>query len=455
MTQKTMVNDLTQGNIYRQLLAFAAPVVAANLLQLVYSMVDTVVVGQFCGSAGLSAVSISSQVVTIMTVFCIGFATGGQIHIAQLVGARRADGLRAAIGTLFTLTLLLAVLMTAAGIVLCAPVLRWLNTPEEAWTQAREYLLISSGGMVFVYGYNVVSAILRGMGDANRPLVFIGIAAVLNLVLDLVFVGPLGMGAAGAAWATIIGQAVSFLISIIYLWLRRTQFGFDFRLESFRMDRQLLGIYLRYGLPLAIKLVAINGSMTVVAGMVNAYGVVASAAFGVGTKVQTITMNTMLSVAAALTTVAGQNAAARCFSRARRATWTGIAFAWVMYAVITVIFILWPVPVFRIFTQDAQVLAYAPLFLHTLIVSFPAMGTLEPVNGLVQGVGAMRYYLILALVDAFVFRIGLTWLFGSVLGMGLLGIFLGFALAPYSTMIPNVIFLCSHRWERRFPPEAA
>ena len=98
MTRETMVNDLTQGNIYRQLLRFAAPVVAANLLQLVYSMVDTVVVGQFCGSAGLSAVSISSQVVTIMTVFCIGFATGGQIHIAQLVGARRTDGLRTAIG---------------------------------------------------------------------------------------------------------------------------------------------------------------------------------------------------------------------------------------------------------------------------------------------------------------------------------------------------------------------
>lgn len=448
-SNKALINDLTEGPINRQILTFSTPIILANLLQVIYNMVDMVIVGQFCGSAGLSAVSISSQVFTIMTVFCIGFATSGQIYISQLVGARRTEGLRAAIGTLFTFTLLIGIFMTVIGFTLCNPVLRLLNTPDEAFAQARAYTLICSGGMIFAYGYNVVAAILRGMGDSRHPLMFIGLAAGLNLVLDLIFVGPMGLGVAGAAWATIIGQTISLLLSLVYLYRRRVQFGFDFKRSSFRISGKVLKIYIKLGLPFAIKSCAINISMIAVTGMVNAYGIVPSAAFGVGMKVQTITIQIMLSVASAISTMTGQNIGAGKFDRARKCVWAGIGFGWILYAVFAVIFLICPVFVFRIFTPDEAVLALAPLFLHTLIISFPAMATLEPINGLVQASGASVYFLVLALTDAIFFRIGLSYLFGTVLQMGIAGFFLGFSLAPYSTMIPNLIFFLSNRWQKR------
>ncbi len=210
--EKSMVTDLTQGSA--NLVRLALPFMLSNLLQMLYSMIDMIVVGQYVGSIGLSAVTVSSQVIMLMMTIATGFASAGQVLISQQVGAGDSAGRQRTIGTLFSTLLLMAALMTVVGLSLYGPMLRLLQVPEESFPQAADYMLVCSGGIVFTYGYNSISAILRGMGDGKRPLIFIGIASLVNVVLDILFVGPMGLQAAGAAWATIIAQAVSFLISV-------------------------------------------------------------------------------------------------------------------------------------------------------------------------------------------------------------------------------------------------
>ena len=168
-----ILKDYTKGNLPKQILLFSLPFMLSNALQVLFSIVDMIVVGQVVGSSGLSAVSTASHIVTFMTMLCLGFATGGQVYIAQLIGADKKEDLNKAIGTLFTFTIILAVIMTTIGLTLARPILSLMKTPPEAMDDAVKYLLICSGGVIFTFGYNCVSAVLRGMGNSTQPFVYI------------------------------------------------------------------------------------------------------------------------------------------------------------------------------------------------------------------------------------------------------------------------------------------
>jgi Na+-driven multidrug efflux pump len=169
---------------------------------------------------------------------------------------------------------MLGVAFSAIVVLLQRNILNWMNIPQESWEMARGYLVICGAGLVFTAGYNMVSAVLRGMGDSKSPFLFVAIASVTNLVLDLLFTGLWGWGVAGAAWATIIGQAVSFLFSLWYLYRRKEAFGFDFKFQSFIPQKKYVGMILNLGTPIAIQAACINLSMLFVNAMVNSVGVV-------------------------------------------------------------------------------------------------------------------------------------------------------------------------------------
>ena len=186
---------------------------ASNALQVLYSTIDMIIVGNYVGTAGLSAVSQSSQIINFAVMICLGVSNAGQVLVAQALGSGKKREMNNIIGTLFTLVLGLALFLTMAILVIRYWILNIMKIPAESYAMAMDYLVICAAGLIFTAGYNMVSAVLRGMGDSKRPLLFIGIASVINLVLDLLFTGYLGFGVAGAAWATIIGQAGSFLFS--------------------------------------------------------------------------------------------------------------------------------------------------------------------------------------------------------------------------------------------------
>ena len=221
----TLIRDLTQGSVTRLLLIFAFPLLCSNLLQTVYNMVDMIVIGQFVGREGLSAVSIGGDVLHFLTFLVMGFSNAGQVILSQYIGAGNRDRIRGTIGTMFTVTFIGAVGLTIVCYLGLDAFLHAMNTPAECFDYARQYGLTCVLGLVFIYGYNLVSAILRGMGDSKHPFIFIAVATVVNLVLDLVFVAGLGMGPFGAALATVIGQGVSFLWAIFYLYRHKESFG--------------------------------------------------------------------------------------------------------------------------------------------------------------------------------------------------------------------------------------
>jgi len=449
LSTKSLSKDFTKGNIARQLLWFSLPFMASNALQVLYSTIDMIIVGRYVGTAGLSAVSQSSQILNFATMVCLGFSNAGQVLISQALGAQKKKEMNDVMGTLFGYVLAISILLS--GVILGArvPILNVMNIPVESYDMAMEYLIICGAGLIFTAGYNMVSAVLRGMGDAKSPFLFIGIASALNLVLDLLFTGLLGWGVAGAAWATIIGQTVSFLFSIFYLYKRKESFGFDFKAESFKPNLKYIGMITSLGMPMAIQSGFINISMLFVNAMINKVGVVASATFGVGVRIDDIVNKISQGIQYAAVPMVSQNIGARQNDRAVKV----VRWAWTYSAALTVFFMVLYIAfgkeLFMIFSDDVLVHEMSGEFIRAILFMFPAFAVMRGSGAFIQGIGNAKLSMVLALLDGVVLRIGLSWLFGIYLGWGFFGFVLGYGLAPYGYAIPSMIYFLAGRWKKR------
>lgn len=422
---------------------------ASNALQVLYSTIDMVIVGKYVGTPGLSAVSQSSQILNFAMMVCLGFSNAGQVLISQALGAGKRREINEIIGTLFSLVLGMGVLLSCI-ILLARPwIMNVMNIPEESRDMAQNYMLICGGGLVFTAGYNMVSAALRGMGDSRRPFLFIGIASAVNLVLDILFTGMMGFGVAGAAWATIIGQVVSFLFSVCFLYRNREAFGFDFRRESFMPRKKYGRMIAALGTPMAIQSGCINLSMLFVNAMVNNVGVVASATFGVGVRIDDIVNKISQGLQYAAMPMISQNIAAGKQRRTRQVVWYVWLFAFVLMVLFMAVYFVWGRQLFMLFSDDTQVHELSATFIRAILWMFPAMAVMRGSNAFIQGIGNAKLGMVLSLLDGVVLRIGLSWLFGIILDWGFFGFVLGYGLAPYGCAVPGMIYFLSGVWQRR------
>jgi len=289
----TQGQDLLTGSVPKKLIRFAFPLFLANLLQALYNVVDMLVVGKIVGKTGLAAISNASMLCFIINSICIGLTMGGSVLVAQCKGANDQTGQRDTIGMLFFLSLVGSAVVAILGLAIYEALFQALNVPANAYQDACGYMKIICCGTVFVFGYNAVCSILKGLGDSQTPLFFVGVATGLNVVLDVLLVGPLSMGTAGAAWATITAQGVSFMASLVYL--RRYQPGFSLRKIEFHREK-LLAI-LKVGLPTAIQMVVVNTAYLLVTGMLNQFGTPVAAASGVGLKINTFAVLVLTALA--------------------------------------------------------------------------------------------------------------------------------------------------------------
>ena len=422
---------------------------ASNALQVLYSTIDMIIVGEFVGTAGLSAVSQSSQIINFATMVCLGFSNAGQVLIAQALGAKKPKEMNDIMGTLFCLIMIIALAFSIAMISLSVPILRAIKIPEESYDMAWDYLVICAGGMIFTAGYNMVSAVLRGMGDAKRPFLFIGIASLVNLVLDILFTGILGLGVAGAAWATIIGQAASFIFSIIYLYRKRAAFGFDFRRESFTLNRHYSSMILKLGTPMAVQSGFINLSMLFVNAMINDAGVVASATFGVGVRIDDIINKISQGIQYAAMPMISQNDGAGKQRRMKEIVYYAWIYSFILTAIFMLLYILLGTELFMIFSDDPLVHDMSDTFIKAILWMFPAFALMRGSGAFISGIGNAKLSMVLAMLDGVVLRIGLSWLFGIVFELGFFGFVLGYALAPYGFAIPSTIYFLFVKWQNR------
>lgn len=450
------IRDFTSGNILKQIITFASPLFLSNVLQIVYNITDMLIVGQFIGKNGLSAVSVGGDVTNFLTFLGMGFANAGQVIISQLIGAGERKQLSKLIGTMFTFLSGAAVLLSVLGLLMSRRIMVLMNTPGEALDSAWIYTVTCMTGLLFIYGYNVISAIFRGFGDSKHPLYFILIATVINIVLDLVFVAGLKMGTFGTALATVIGQAVSLIYSMRYLLKHREALMPGFTKADLKIDKRMMVTLGRLGVPMAISSVAVQSSKLFVNSWINSYGVVVSALAGIGNKIANITNLTNQALSQAGANMVGQNIGAEKYDRVPKIMKAALAVNTAISVLLIVFMILKPRLVFRMFTGDAEVLALSAVYIPVAIVNFVSSALRAGMNTLITGSGNHRISFVVAILDGVVNRIGFAVLLGLVLNLGYLGFWYGDVIANFTPFFVGIFFYLSGRWKtRKFVIQAA
>lgn len=441
--------DLTQGSVTKQLFKFAIPFLLSNLLQALYSVADMVIVGQYCGKIGITGVSIGSQINLLVTGAAMGLSVGGTVMIAQYGGQKMFKDQRKTIGTMTTIYVILGVVLTVVMLAVCNPMLDILNTPASSYKQAEDYYNICMAGMIFMFLYNAISGVLRGMGDSKSPLYFVLIAAITNVVLDLILVGKYDMGAAGAAWATIIAQALSVVISLIYL--AKKKFFADYKWSDLKISKEKLGPLFKIGLPSSVQSLVVSLSFLTLTALVNSLpnAEVASACQGIGGKVNSFAILPALALSNAISSMAGQNIGAGEYDRAKKTMKTGIAMALIISLVVFALVNIFPEFIIRMFDSEPEVIETGAAYLRWISFDYIFVAFVFCMNGLAIAAGDTVIALINSIASGIIVRVPLAYLLVKAFDMGFTGVAIALGFASVGSIFIGAIYVKSGKWRKQ------
>ena len=379
-------NQIIHGVIWKQLLLFFFPIVLGTFFQQIYNTADAIVVGRFVGTEALAAVGGStSQIINLIVGFFVGLSSGATVVISQYYGANDRENLSKALHTAFAFSLVGSVVITAVGLI-CSPILlRVMNTTEEVIGPSATYLRIYFGGILFVFIYNIGSSILRAVGDSRRPLYYLIVCCIINIVLDIVLVVGLGMGVAGAAIATVFAQGVSAVLVVMALCRSTDLFRLEIR--KIRFHREALELLIKIGLPAGLQSVMYSFSNVIIQTALNAFGTNTMAAWTACGKIDSFFWMVINAFGISITTFVGQNYGARKFGRMRKSVRICIAMAVGASISISAIFILFGRYVYQLFTTDAAVVEIG---MHMITMMAPAYAIyvfIEIYSGALRGTG--------------------------------------------------------------------
>lgn len=327
--------NLTEGNIFKNLIIFSLPFLLSSFLQTFYGLADLFIAGQFYGSATITAVSIGSQIMHMITVIIVGLAMGTTVGIGRYIGAGKTDNVKKVIGNSIIIFLVFSVLLTI--ILLCSSngIVRILSTPYEAIEETRKYVIICIAGSIFITAYNVISSIFRGLGDSKTPMYFVAISGVINIALDYVLMGPMQLGAMGAAIATVAAQGCSVIMA--YLYARKKTGYFKLSKSDFILDKQLCNNIIRVGIPVAAQDGFIQISFLVITAIANMRGVDVAAAVGIVEKLISFMFLVPSAMLSAVSAISAQNAGAGKHERAKKTLLYGILCCVITGIIFTII----------------------------------------------------------------------------------------------------------------------
>ena len=393
---------MTEGNVARHLFDFALPLLIGNVFQQFYNTVDTWVVGNYVSNEAFSAVGTVTPIVNMLIGAFLGLSSGAGVVISQYYGAKQYDKVRSAVHTAVVMTLALGVAFTALGIWMTPAMLRFMKTPAEVFPESSAYLTIYFGGMMGLMVYNMGSGILRAVGDSNRPFYFLVVSAVLNIVLDLVFVIVLHMGVSGVAYATIIAQGVSALLVLTTLLRSDTCVRLEPR--RLRMDWGMLLKIVGIGIPAAMQLAITSFSNVFVQSYINHFGANCMSGWTAYTKIDQFIFLPMQSLALAATTFVGQNLGINRVDRAREGTRTAFAMSVLITIVILVPVVIFAPHLVAFFNQTPQVITYGTLLLRYLSPFYVLCCVNQVYSGALRGAGNSRTPMLIMLFSFVLFR---------------------------------------------------
>ena len=402
------VLTLTEGVIWKQLLLFFFPILLGSFFQQFYNTVDAVIVGRMVGKYALAAVGGSAaMIINLLVGFFVGLASGTTVVVAQHRGAGDQEKVSNAVHTSAALGLAGGVLMTLLCVFGSGPILRLLQTPPEIMGQSVSYMRIYSAGMLFSLLYNIGAGILRAVGDSRRPLYYLIAACGVNIVLDLLLVGALGMGVNGAAWATVFSQLVSCMLTV--LTLLRSRDSYRLCIRKIRFHREMLWPIIRIGLPAGLQSVMFNGSNLVIQGSINRFGTDTVAAWSVYGKIDGIYWMTMNAFSVALTSFVGQNFGAGKLERIKRSVGICMAFACCFALVLTAVLLLWGRVVLLLFTDDTAVMDIAMQMMRVVVPAYVLWPLIEVFSGTARGCGDVKIPTVMMLLGVCALRV--VWVY--------------------------------------------
>ena len=400
--KKTTTRDMTEGSIVKQVLLFSLPLMLGNVFQMLYNTVDSVVVGNFVGTEALAAVGATTMIINMLVFFFNGFATGAGVVIGLYFGAKDLKYLHKAIETTMAATFVLSVIFTVVGILGVEPMLKFMSTPEDVFQEASVYLRIYNAGFSGLLIYNMGSGVLRAVGDTTRPLYFLILTSVLNIVLDLMFVVVFHWGIAGVAYATILSQFIS--AGLTLLLLTRSADIYRLTWHDLRIDKGILGRIFSVGLPAGIQSVITAFSNVFVQSYINFFGSGCMAGWGCYNKLDQFVMLPMQSMAMASTTFVSQNIGAGKQKRAEQGTYATIGLTLLVTGVIIALLIVFAAPSVALFTADQAVIRYGAMFLRVNAAFLLFNCVNHVLAGALRGMGDSRGPMVIMLIGFVVIR---------------------------------------------------
>ena len=411
---ETDKRDLTEGPVWKVILRFAFPLLIGNVLQQAYNLTDSIIVGQFLGKEALAAVSASYFIYYFVISLVIGIGSGTTVVISQLYGAKQYAKVQLAFSSFFIFMLVAGIALSIAGIIFAEPLFRITRTPEEVIPQAVSYFRIYIGGTFLFVTFNSIISILRGVGESIRPMVFILITTVLNVLLDLLFILVLHWGIEGAARATVLAQGIGMCIALVYV--NNTHPLFSIKKKDMLFDSRLFRESLRIGLPTSVQQCAIAIGLVALLGIVNQFGTDTLTAYGAAGKIDTLITQAILTLSGALAAFCGQNIGARRWKRVQQ----GVRFtmlANIAIGLLTFLTVwLFGNELMLIFTDDANVISIGKEYLLIISGFFAIHGALNVLNGALRGAGSTLFPMITSLLCLWIFRIPLAYGFSAWFG---------------------------------------
>lgn len=437
--------DMTQGSPLKLIFFFALPLLAGNVLQQLYNMVDSIVVGNWVGDAALAAVGTAFPVVFLIVSLFMGIGLGATVMLSQYYGAKDNESVRKTIATIYTAMMVGAIPLTIIGLLVAGPVLRMMGVQGEMYPLALRYAMIIFAGSAATLGYNVNSGIMRGLGDSKTPLVFLAIASAINIVLDLLFVIVFGWGVAGVAIATVIAQFVSWVFGVFYINKHYPEF--EIKIFKFEFHKDLFKQALQIGIPSGLQQMLFSVGVMVLQALINKYDTSFIAGFQGANKLDTFGFMPVQSFAAAITTYVGQNIGAGRMDRVKKGMWVTMFMSCTVNVVVAILFIpLGPICM-RLFTQDPAVIAAGCAYLDRIMPFYFLFSLMFILNSVMRGAGESIVPMVTTLVALWVVRLPAAYYLAANYGRD--NIFYCYAIGWAVGLVLALAYYLTGRWKNK------
>lgn len=444
--------NLTEGVIWKSLLTFTLPLLLSALLQQLYNTVDLLIVGRFAGKIDMAAIGASGAITVLVVALFMGLSTGASVLVAQHYGAKDRAALSKVVHTNFAIALYGGLVLTIFTVIFTPQFLAWIDTPPEVMGPAVRYMRILFAGLIPVMVYNMGSAVLRSVGDSVRPFNFLAIAAGLNIVLDLIFVGAFKMGAVGAGIATVLAQSVSGFL--VLLSLLKTTDIYRLRMKRIRFHKETLNHIVAIGLPAAVSGGLISLSNVIIQAQINVFGARAIAGVAAASRVDGFVFTSLEAFALAITTFVGQNIGAKKPKRLKSGITTALVMTLLFVASVSSILVIFRTPLMKIFTSEKDVIFYGTKMIVILAPFYVIFSVTEVLSGAIRGSGTAVPIMIITLIGMFIIRLG--WIFTAMPMYKTIDIICwSYPISWVFTCILTLIYYFKGKWRKNMDvPEA-